>query len=203
MSGPASGIGAYSCGLPCLAGLGAAILLAGAVLWGWIWRSRPPAPEQASRETALLRHAALLGWLAALVAVVFLSAGVLVHQDAPWYQSIDPNENRAPPALYAIVFLCYPAYLAIGGAIYLHLRTRLPRMLRAVRWYLLVAVAAPFAFLPHLDAGLADQRLTLGEGLYLAAYWAVLALWLAGGIGPLVAKSGGAVIGLIARAGCD
>lgn len=125
----------------------------------------------------------------ALVFFVFLAAGVLIQYDAAWFQSIHPDENRLPPTFFTIFFICYPAYVALGGAIYLYMKTRLPDMLAAVRWYLLIAVAAPFAFLPYYDSAIFDQKLTLAEGLYLAAYWLIFFLWLAAGITPLIVHS--------------
>jgi len=185
-------------GFLALMSIGALEILTGLLLWGWHRKTRPVGADSISPKENVRRNMVVLAWLLALALVVFLSAGVLVHQDAPWYQSINPDESRLPPAFQAIVFICYPAYIVIGGAIYLYMKTYLPGMLTEVRWFLLVAVVAPFMFLPYYDAAIFDQRMTLIEGLYLAAYWLTLVLWLAVGIAPLVAKSIGAIIGSLA-----
>jgi methane/ammonia monooxygenase subunit C len=180
-----------------LASAGALVALMGAAIWLVLWMTRPPNDAELDRSQRLWRHLAVLAWLIIFVSVVFLAAGVLVHQDAAWYQTADPGEQRLPPAFRTIVFLCYPAYTAIGGALYLYLKTRLPGLLASLRWPLFVAVGAPFLFLPASDPAIFDQRLTLSEGLYLAAYWGTMFLWLAFGMAPLVITTTAAMIGII------
>ena len=180
-----------------LAAAGALEAAIGVAIWLWLWMTRPSSEPEPDRSERLRRHLAVLAWLTLLVFFAFLAAGVLIQYDAAWFQSINPNENRLPPTFYTIFFICYPAYIAIGGAIYLYLKTRLPGMLAAVRWSLLIAVAAPFAFLPYYDAAIFDQHLTIAEGLYLAAYWLIFFLWLAAGIAPLVVQSFSAIFGAI------
>ena len=186
-----------------LVGAGALVAVTGVAIWLVLWMTRPQNGAELDRSQLLWRHLAVLAWLIIFVSVVFLAAGVLVHQDAAWFQSINPDENRLPPTFYTIVFFCYPAYIAIGGAIYLYMKTRLPDMLAAVRWSLLIAVVVPFWFLPYYDSAIFDQHLTLSEGLYLAAYWGTMLLWLAFGMAPLVVATVAAMIGIIEDHGED
>jgi len=177
---------------------GALLAVLGIAVWLWLWMTRPQNDGDLEDSVRLRRHLAVLAWLAALVFFVFLAAGVLIQYDAAWFQTIHPDENRLPPTFFTIFFVCYPAYIVLGGAIYLYMKTRLPDMLASVRWSLLIAVAAPFAFLPYYDAAIFDQRLTLSEGLYLTAYWLIFFLWLVAGVAPLMVHSFRAIAGSLA-----
>ena len=180
---------------------GALVAAAGVAIWLWLWMTRPLNDAKLDRSQQLRRHLAVLAWLMIFVFFVVLAAGVLIQYDAAWFQSINPNENRLPPTFYTIVFFCYPAYVAIGGAIYLYMKTRLPGMLAAVRWSLLIAVVVPFTFLPYYDSAIFDQQLTLSEGLYLTAYWGLMFLWLAIGIAPIVVRTFAAMFWIIGGRG--
>jgi predicted MFS family arabinose efflux permease len=188
----------YLSDFPVPAGTGAFVAVLGLAIWLWLWITRPQTDGELENSERLRRHLAVLAWLMALVFFVFLAAGVLIQYDAAWFQSIHPDENRLPPTFFTIFFICYPAYVALGGAIYLYMKTRLPDMLASIRWPLLIAVAAPFAFLPYYDSAIFDQNLTLAEGSYLAAYWLIFFLWLAAGIAPLIVYSFRAIVGSLA-----
>ena len=98
------------------------------------------------------RCVTLMIWLMFFVVIVFVSGGVLAHQDTAWHQ-VSLNVGGEMPARLIIYAIFYPAYLIMGGAIWMYAKTRIREDVfnKKFKIALICITLTPFMFLPGQD----------------------------------------------------
>jgi len=109
-------------------------------------------PRRLAAMGQIKRHVVLMTWLMVFVLFVFVSGGVLAHQDTAWHQ-VSMATGEQMPARTIIYAIFYPAYLLLGGSIWLYAKTRLSEDVfdKRLKIALVCMTLTPFMFLPGQD----------------------------------------------------
>ncbi|MEW5008653.1 MAG: methane monooxygenase/ammonia monooxygenase subunit C [Cycloclasticus sp.] len=125
------------------------------------------------------RSVALMCWLMVFVLVVFVSGGVLAHQDTAWHQ-ISAGSEQVMPARMIIYAIFYPAYCLLGGSIWLYAKTRVSADVfnKNFKIALICITVAPFMFLPGQDPEMMTWSADWWNITYRTIYGLVNLLWI-------------------------
>lgn len=135
----------------------------------------------ANNRDYINRFLVLILFILGQVFMGFFAGGLLVHQDAAWYQ-VAHESDEVMPSLAVIFMVCYPMYLFFGGSAYLYSKTRLAKFTEHKLVYFLVLTFAPLAFLPYYDADLLKTNREAFDFLYVIAYWLLSISWMLYGV---------------------
>jgi methane/ammonia monooxygenase subunit C len=100
-------------------------VLAAALLWGWLWKTRDREVDKLAPETELKRYFNLVMWLMAYAFVVIFAASFFAEQDATWHQTL-VRDTEFTPSHIILFYLSMPLYIIVGVAGLLYAHTRLP-----------------------------------------------------------------------------
>ncbi|HJY84128.1 MAG TPA: bacterial ammonia monooxygenase, subunit AmoC [Candidatus Binatia bacterium] len=100
-------------------------VIAAALLWGWLWKTRDRELDKLAPEVELKRYFNTVMWLMAYAFVVIFAASVFAEQDATWHQTLI-RDTQFTPNHIILQYFTFPFYiiLGVGGLLYAH--TRLP-----------------------------------------------------------------------------
>ena len=156
-------------------------------VWGILLTFKEP-QEIVDGDAHVKRHLVLIVFIVGQVFMGFFAGGILVHQDASWYQVLH-DSAEVMPSQAVILLICYPLYLFFGGGAYLYARTRLFRFTRNKAIPFLVLTFAPFSFLPYYDASMLMVNRDVADLAYVLVYWLLSVSWVAIGVGYILFKS--------------
>jgi len=125
------------------------------------------------------RNVSLMCWLMVFVVTVFVSGGILAHQDTAWHQ-IAAGSDQQMPARMIIYAIFYPAYLVLGGSIWLYAKTRISADVfnKKFKIALVCITLAPFMFLPGQDPEMMTWSSDWWNITYRSLYGLVNLLWI-------------------------
>jgi len=144
--------------------------------------------ERIDGDAHVKRHLVLIVFILGQVFMGFFAGGILVHQDASWYQVVHES-SEVMPSQAVILLICYPLYLFFGGGAYIYARTRLFKFTRNKAIPFLVLTFAPFSFLPYYEASMLMINRDIADLVYVLAYWLLSLSWVAIGVMYILFKS--------------
>ena len=100
-------------------------VIAAALLWGWLWKTRDRAVDMVSPAVELKRYFNLVMWLMAYAFVFIFAASFFAEQDATWHQTLI-RDTEFTPSHIILFYLTMPLYVIIGVGGFLYAHTRLP-----------------------------------------------------------------------------
>ncbi len=100
-------------------------VIAAALLWGWLWKTRDRAVDMVSPAVELKRYFNLVMWLMAYAFVFIFAASFFAEQDATWHQTLI-RDTEFTPSHIILFYLTMPLYIILGVGGFLYAHTRLP-----------------------------------------------------------------------------
>jgi len=125
------------------------------------------------------RCVALMLWLMLFVVIVFISGGVLAHQDTAWHQ-VSMAKGGEMPARLIIYAIFYPAYLVMGSSIWMYAKTRIRKDVfnKKFKIALICITLTPFMFLPGQDVEMMTWSSDWWNITYRSIYGLMNLLWI-------------------------
>ena len=121
----------------------------------------------------------LMLWLMFFVVIVFVSGGILAHQDTAWHQ-VSLGTGGEMPARLIIYAIFYPAYLIMGGSIWMYAKTRIREDVFNKRFKiaLICITLTPFMFLPGQDTEMMTWSSDWWNITYRSIYGLMNLVWI-------------------------
>ena len=156
-------------------------------VWGLLLSYKEPL-DRIDGDIHVKRHLILILFVIGQVFIGSFAGGILVHQDASWYQVLH-DSTEVMPSQAVILLICYPLYLFFGGGAYIYARTRLIKFTRNKEVPFLILTFAPFSFLPYYDASMLMVNRDVADLIYVLAYWLLSVSWVTVGVAYILLKS--------------
>jgi methane/ammonia monooxygenase subunit C len=161
-------------------------VMVAAVLWGYLWRTRPRDLDRITAREELRRNINHVIWLCAYAMAVYWGASYFTEQDGTWHQTIVRDTDFTPSHIIEF-YMSYPIYIITGFASMIYAHTRLPYFdytKKGISLPYLVFTIGPFMIVPNVGLNEWGHTFWFMEELFVAPlhYGFVFFGWFALGV---------------------
>lgn len=153
-----------------------AVPLLGAIIVGYLWKTRDKNLQALSPVEELGRHMKLLGMLLLFVTIFYITGSIYAESDAAWHQ-VTVRDTDFTPTHIGLFYFSVPMVIVLGVSSFMYARTRLPQFAEKVSLPFAIAVAGPIMIMPNLGFNEWGHTFFYAEELFAAPiHWGFVLL---------------------------